>query len=240
MNHEDTDFPAEYLVNQIASKPARFTQKTGLQINIDFGSSQKCNCIAILGHNLSSGATITIQNDDNSGMSSPDLNQALTWNEDQIVYLITSNDTNRYWRISIEDSGNSSYPMIGELILGEYIEFSQNFDWNIVENVQMNLITHKTDFQQTWSYFMNKTRSLGNMNFTKIDSTTLDELLTMFEDAKGSHYPILLIWDDNNVNRSIYGKLGDQHGRHFNFVTLYSVTGLTITGLPFAKELDDD
>jgi hypothetical protein len=236
----ETEFPVSNLVNRISSKPCKFNTKTGIEIDIDFGSSQECQFIAIVGHKFSSSATITLENDDNAGMTSPDLSHSVTWHADAIYIVLSANYTNRYWRLSIDDASNTYNPWIGELVMGNLIEFSQNMDWKVQERTNFNSIQHKTDFELLWTYYLSKTTEIRAIDFKNVTNDTADELLTMIEATYGSRYPLVLVWDqDDFLSHSVYGKLSDQMTRTFNYVDVNDVKGITIKSSPFANALDD-
>lgn len=232
-------YPITNAVNKIPSKPVMFDDTGDADIFFSFPQSQKCSYFGIIGHNFHPNVTLTLKNDaDSDKCLTPDLNLSITLNAEEIHTLIAANQSNRYWKLEIRNGQPASGNMlIGELIAGEPFEFTQNFSWGVDHVYDHNVITHKTDYDQVWSYYMNRIRSLTGMSFEDISDTTAGELIDMIEASRGSLYPLVMIWDDTNPNKSIYGKIKDQLKRDFNFVSVNNVTGLTVTGLPFAKTI---
>lgn len=241
-DQEDSDWPLTYLTNGIPSKGTYFDDNEGIELDIDFGTSEQCTCIAFIGHNLTPGARVKIENDDNASQTSPDLEYYVGWSKDQIIIMLDSNNTNRYWRISIDDPENSENILIGELVMGNYYEFAQNFYWGLNYSKKTNNVSLKTPFGQQWSYHMNTLEELSGINFSMIEDQTVEELFDMFEGAKGSHYPLLFIWSDTDEDRqrSIYGKLSDSMSRNLTFLDVNEVTGLKVIGMNRPKTLEDE
>lgn len=236
----DSDFPLTNLYNKIPSKPCRFDNKSQVFINIDFGQTQECELIALVGHNLTRNANILIENDDNSSMSSADLTHVVEWNEGEIYILLTANYDNRYWRITIDDPGNDGNPYIGELIMGNLLRFSQNHNWGVKDRDQFNTTSLKTPFGTNWTYYYNTVRSTENIRFRDIEDDTAEEIEVMFHDSQGSTRPMVFVWDgDSNLQKSIYGKISDKLGQALSFTDVNNIDSFKIVGLPFAVQIND-
>lgn len=236
-------WPVSNLINQKSNQPSVFTTNEAINIDINFGTSEENNCLVIFGHNMTSGARIKLINDSDGAFPTPDLEYYVQWSKETIVVNLqgVSNITNRYWRISIDDPDNSSVVVIGELIMGNFFTFSQNMDWGISYEKKHKNIQHVTDFGQVWSYYMNSLPSLAKINFAKIEDQTVEELFEMHEKCRGSHYPVFFIWDSvNDLQRSIYGHIGNKMAQKMDFLENSSITGMTILGLPTPILIDDD
>lgn len=88
---------------------------------IDLGRPQAITAFALCHHNISSGATITLQANPADSWGSPAYGQAITWTEKHLCFFL--HQTYRYWRLRIQDSGNSrGYLRIPDIFLGTYFQ----------------------------------------------------------------------------------------------------------------------
>lgn len=99
-------------------------------IDVDFGSPLAPDVIALLDHNLTSAATITIMANSTPSWTSPPLSETIVWQAGNVLrYLTTVSRSYRYWRLSLSDPANpDGYLRLSELFLGGYLGMSQNFD----------------------------------------------------------------------------------------------------------------
>lgn len=240
LNNENGTYPFENLIDHMASKPTRFTSKNDNIINIDFITDQECDYIGIIGHNLTASATITLENDTTDVYGVPDLDVTIPYSVDEIHYIVTGNDTNRFWKLTISDPNNPTLPFVGEIIMGKLVYFTQNFNWNVVFGEEYKNIHHTTDYGNVWSYYLARTRSVNGMDFVNITDTTAEEISLMYKGTLGGRFPLVMLWDiDSNLDKSVFGKLADQVGRALAFVNVNTVQGLSVQGLPYCKEIDD-
>ena len=129
----NSDLADDNVVNDFVSKPWRTSADTGEWWKIDLGSAVNITCIGIFGHNLTAGATVTLEAHATDSFGSPTYSQALTiqTNADSVVrpwIVFYLNETFRWWRITFEDGSNSdTYIEIGVIKAGAYYEFVRNF-----------------------------------------------------------------------------------------------------------------
>lgn len=128
----------------------------------DFGSVKDIDAVCIRGHNIESGATIKAQfSDDN--WASVDSEQALTVQDDILVYEWDSPKQYQYFRIYIEDVDNADgYVSLGTIYVGGQLQPTRNFLSNVDETPEdpsYNLTAEggqegssiQFDHFQTWS-----------------------------------------------------------------------------------------
>lgn len=94
-------------------------------IKFDMGSAVQMDTLGIFGHNLTSGATVTLQANATDSWGSPTLDETLTLatDADSVVFpkLVDStfDQTLRYWRLTFVDASNpDSYIELGRVKLG--------------------------------------------------------------------------------------------------------------------------
>lgn len=131
---ENSSYPVENVKIIPVSKPFRSAQGGigSFTLNISFPYAITIDTIGIIGHNLSSTATISIE----SGTSyNPSGNsESVTWRRKSIYHSYTS-ASRKYWRISIDDESNlDGFIRIGYIVLGERTVLPVNYDFNAITN----------------------------------------------------------------------------------------------------------
>jgi hypothetical protein len=98
------------------------TSDTSENVVVNFGSAQLVTAFVIADHNLTSGATITLQANTTDAWSPPAYTQVITYGDPAVLYL---SETYQYWRVLIADASNpDTYLRIGKLYLGTYTELA--------------------------------------------------------------------------------------------------------------------
>lgn len=88
-------------------------------IGIDLAAATQCKRCAIVSHNFSSSATVTLYRHTADSLSAATSVGAITYDADFMV--LTSDATYRYWWIHVDDIDNSdSYIEIGRAFLGDF------------------------------------------------------------------------------------------------------------------------
>ncbi len=92
------------------------------RIILDAYSAVNPTYAAILGHNLSSGATITLEGNSSASWTSPAFTKTFTWDDD-IVFDFVSASAYRYWSWKFHDANNEDgYIEIGLAPVGTYFQ----------------------------------------------------------------------------------------------------------------------
>lgn len=111
--------------------------KTGLILTCDTGITQGVfmDTFAMLGHNLSTSATVILQGSDSSDFNVVGFDETLTIKGQDTYYIAPTlpSDSFRYWRLLISDLSNSAnYLQIGSVVFGKALVFQGD---NIVDEV---------------------------------------------------------------------------------------------------------
>ena len=136
-NSEVTDLEGSNVVEDFIGLPWRSTGDTAEWIKFDLGSATLITCIGIFKHNLTSGATVTLEANATDSWGSPSYSQALTLASDadsvmfeHIVFCLS--ETYQWWRITFADASNpDGYIQIGRVYAGEFYEFTRNYNANV-------------------------------------------------------------------------------------------------------------
>lgn len=113
----DALYPASNAVTTPPALPWRSTALASQWIEVDLGSAQAIDLIAIVGHNLSSTATINVRAGATAAPTT--LISAMTWRDRTAYVGLSATASHRYWRIEISDAANTSpYVQVGYIVLG--------------------------------------------------------------------------------------------------------------------------
>ncbi len=184
---ENTTYVTENLYNRRPGKPFKFTTTAG-NLVCDFASATTIDSVAIIGHNIDDGATVTLEGNATDSWSSPSLSETISYMPTNTFKVFTSGSY-QYWRLVV--SGAAATVKIGELVLGVHVELSDNFKWGaeIVQTYKNK--THHTEYGQPWSYHLYNNRQY------KIDfvasGAALAELQVLHAAVKGSNRPFVII-----------------------------------------------
>jgi len=109
----------------------RSTGDSSENIVIDLGSAQTPTLVIIHDHNLTSGATVTIEAHTSDSWGSPSYSYEFTSITDPLYYYIPTTQNYRYWRLVFEDSSNpDGYISINNIFLGTYLALqATNASW---------------------------------------------------------------------------------------------------------------
>jgi hypothetical protein len=92
-------------------------------IDLDQGSANQFNFVALINHNISASATITVYGADDSAFTSNVVSDVVTHNAANIYFFLSAARTKRYIRVHIADPTNTnSYLQIGTVFIGSYWE----------------------------------------------------------------------------------------------------------------------
>lgn len=125
---------------------------SGIEINIDLGSAQEIDLIALIGHNGTSGATVTVQagstdavSDYTSGSLSLISGTDIGLDENLFTLLLGTSQTYRYWKLTISDASNpAGYFQAGRLYLSKAFQPGINIDYGTAEGFIDNSKTTRT------------------------------------------------------------------------------------------------
>jgi hypothetical protein len=191
---EVATLPAANVKQPWKTKVWRTTGDTSEWIKFNFGSAQTVRALVVVGHNLTSGATIKIQGNATDVWTAPSVDVTLTWNAANLVYLWGSDQSYQYWRITLADAANpSGYLEIGRVFLGPTTTPDRNFSSWAREVVDPTTITPSYDgaesFEQRTAY------DLLSFDFLRVLPATFDTLIK----AVGQKEYFFIIADYDNV-----------------------------------------
>lgn len=214
--------------NQRLASRVTATLLEGIVLVFDLRSAKDVDIIAILNHTFTSDATVTIQADDDPYFGSLGVDQVITWNARQMVYVWSSVQSYRYWRLLVTDTNNTNYPSIGEIILGEAETLAAKHRWGEAEDHKFGNIIQTTPYGTTWRYHQHYGRSFSGIVFNKVSDVDMLELEAMLKATEGSAFPVLFLDGDGTPNNAVFGHWNDKYGRTFSFLEWNNLSALTL------------
>ncbi len=172
-------------------------------IVFDLGSAKAIDAISIYDHNFTSGATITLEANTADSWGSPAFSETIVYNADKILQYLASQQTYRYWRLSIADASNpDGYIEIANLGLFEYMELSKTFDNN--PNMPVDVFMEESQsaygIDKRWFYNYQNQYELQFSYMTNADWTKIMAMLNVINTrADGLSRPIYFNGDSSDV-----------------------------------------
>ena len=186
----DLQYPITNVQNQRLAKPWRSTAVTSQTVVIDFGVATTINTAAVIGHNLTDGAIITLEGNPADSWASPSVTTTITTITDGMCLNYFTSASQRYWRFTLNDAtGGTSYIEIGRLWLGTYLTIDPS------SLVDFRVVKHRSD---TVTYGRGRqkyaTEGVGwrsfHMSYPRTRATMLTAIQTMY-DTVGNHGSVI-------------------------------------------------
>lgn len=198
---EDADYPAP---NAQDPRLSRYTRTTGLssqtwKIDAGVGNTITASAAAIIGHNITSGATIKIQGNATDSWGSPTVDETFTHSSGLMVKFFTQSSL-RFWRFLVTDASNpDGYIEIGRLFLCTYYQFEELPGSAFTERV---VDTTRRDFSQSGQAYsdIGILYEVYEIDLELIEDATRQALKTQLELVR-KHKPLILLPDENNTSK---------------------------------------
>lgn len=249
---ENANYPVSNLTDPRLSRKYRTEALTDQWILIS-GNNIKASYVAIMNHNISSGATILLQGNDINDFTSPMYSEVIPFSRDTMIKYIDhtagvetpgglydgdlyAGDLYdggivsefplkfNYWRIKINDPTNlNGYIEIGGIYLAEFVQM-QNIESGMV--LARNT-TGRSSISGSGQAYGDSNYKFRSRDFSMVANTfdKREEILTMFE-AMDNFRPVLaLIWEDDLVTeKPLYSIIANENLSYTK--TLENFTGV--------------
>lgn len=189
---------------------------------------------AILNHNFSEDAVITLEANTTNSFAAPPFTRTLTWNEKHIVLSETVSTAYEYWRLSILDTGNAcGYLQIGRIVGGTSLTLLEDED--ITDDI--SIAPDDLAYQMKSEGFFRASNERVQVDKVQIrfdklktssgDDTNYRALKEMFKEV-GTTMPFLTIVDPADVYfELIWGQFDNMPSRSYG-TNRYVTTTLAI------------
>jgi len=197
---EGTDLPDDNVQHDLRTKVWRTGTSTALEwVKFDFGSAQNVQAFAAINHDLTGSDTlIKIQANATDSWGGPSVDQAITWNADDLAYYFGSAQSYRWWRFTFTKSASGETRDVGRIFIGPYYETTKKITHEGLDIVPIDLSdTRRAIGGQTYS----DERSIYHqvkVSFDLISNTQMAQFKTIAE-AVGTHTPLFIDIDRTNM-----------------------------------------
>jgi len=194
-------------------------------ITLSFSAAVNMTALAIMDHNLTSAAVITLMANDTDAWGDPAYSQVIPWNSDKIGYYL--DQTYQYARLQISDQLNTDgYIEIGELYLGAYLEPDKNYsyDWDQTTTAQETSAQGRKGYgKKSLDYVQESIK----ISFSRLSATDRDSLVTLFRTIKnasaGTVSPVYFNIDSADPDNVFLMHMGTTLSRINTFLDRYTV-----------------
>lgn len=161
-------------------------QSNGLTENIvfDLGSAMTPTAFFIHDHNLTSGASVTLEGNTSDSWSAPPFSMTFSSITDPLYYYFLLTGTYQYWRLVISDATNpDGYIKIANAYLGTYTQLLKvNADWtsSATDGHVLQSNTSESGVMRRYSYAKQRTLQLNFGNV--MTNTDIDTILDIQDD----------------------------------------------------------
>jgi hypothetical protein len=188
------------------SKPWRTTGCASESMLMDFSNPISVDLIALIAHNLSVSATITVTAGTTSACSDYTADPAIAYRECDAFTLLAASRSYRYWKVAIADPTNADgFIEIGYIVIGVATRSAFNYAYGWTRTDEYENLETESEFgsPQVYELFNRKRFSLPFKNRAAADVATLAAL---YKTLKRNLTPLLLI-PDVAVNDAYFGRL---------------------------------
>lgn len=186
---EDATYPKANLYDRQAPNVFRSTSLTTLTILLDFGVAVRADTIALINHNLTASATLSLKAD---GSNPPTTVIATPTRREHDLWKGFTSTSARYWKLEITDT-NTAVLEIGQLILGVRINFPRaRRIGSYKPAIKRSNISGETYAGVLWNYHLYD-RHEFNPSFRVGSATELAALATLDATVYGNLLPFLYI-----------------------------------------------
>lgn len=201
---EASGFADDNVAHVNVKKTWRSTGDTAEWLKFDLGSAQNIKEVALLNHNLTSGATITLEANATDSWGAPSHSSAFTWKTAKIVKFL--DETYRWWRVTFADAANpDAYIAMGRICAGVYVTPSRNItERHIKAPIDPSIIQeygspYALKRKKYWEY---------RVRFKEISRADQDILTAMY-DTIGVTEPVVVSLDPDTYPSvdSIYARM---------------------------------
>ena len=208
---ENANFPANNLKALPISKPYRSTDGsiTGQKIRIDYPFSKNTDQVALINHNLSPTATITLNGGTTPDPDGGEFTTPITWRETNAFINLSATQTFENWAILIEDESNTfGFINAGYIGMGmkTTFDFGFNFGWQFSDRVVNIELETEFGAKDIAAMYRRVILSLIFEHLTETQGTTLRDF---YLDLQRNSTPFFLV-PDVSVNDGYFGRITNE------------------------------
>lgn len=196
-----TSSNAAYPIANVKALPIttvwRSTSAAVQNIDVDFGSAQSADLIALVNHNLTTGAVITVSAGTTTGYLN--FSQTMTYREFTAFLWLSAAISYRYWRINISDTSNpDSYIQVGYLGLGPSTCPNFTFRHGSIQEPEFVNLEMNSPYGVPFSMEMYR-RQKFKAEFGPLSTANITILRDLYVDLKRDVYPFIFLPDSTGT-----------------------------------------
>ena len=194
---EDANYPVSNLYDTRLSRVYRSNGLVSTEYVQIGEASTVPEYFAMVNHNISSSATISLVGGTSSGMSTASWTQTLTWSSYTLVSTITSTAVCTYYKLKVVglSTATQSYIEIGYLYLGDYLQLPFMKPSHSIKDETTAKIT-VSDGGQAYGDDGYNYRA-PTIEFPYLTHTERASIRTMFASVKNYKPVVAVIWESN-------------------------------------------
>lgn len=145
---ENENNPLAFLQNQLPTLVHKTTGVNSEWWKWDLGAARNVRYFIFWNHNFSRNASIRLQANSIDSWTSPAVDVSVDWMTERIVKIFETVNSYRWWRLVVQDSGNSNgYLQGGFAFLGEFFETSRYFSEVQITDIDPSILIESDEGQ---------------------------------------------------------------------------------------------
>ena len=234
---------APWVADSRPERPSRLSAQNGYW-KVDFGSAKRVDVLAILGHTLSDGCTVTLTAGATDGATT--INHAITVptaRRDGLTrpfYLVLTGVTGysasgyRYWRLTVS-SNSATYGQVGEIWLGRVMTALPNGIGRGAErSEQRRDVVHVTNRGVRLRYDRGVTLRQITASVVLTSAAQLTAVQDWHQSSKAGLHPSLIVTDDTDRTDVRMAVFDEQRQSYMRRTMGVHALTLALTELPVA------
>lgn len=201
VSSENPNYPQGNMQDEILAKVFRSIADN---VTIKISTQTKASYVSIMGHNLTSTATITLQGNNTDVWGAPSFSETIPYRSDMCILKFTE-ATYNYWRVIIDDSDSAAdgYIELGCIYLGTYLQMpGMKLDQTL--ELKDNSKSSQSYSGQNYGDLRYQYRN-PQFNFPFLSHDQKDNLNTMWTNNRSAKPLICLVWaNDYGIEAPMY------------------------------------
>lgn len=200
-------------------------------LNIHLQTPLDADTVAIVGHNFTSNAVVTLKGGTSPAPSGP-VSESITVT-DRVAWKAFTNGKYQYWRLEVDDPSNpDGFLQISYLMLGKRTGLSEGFleGWNRLHEFRNQIM--ETEFGVPIVGLTLIDRNRLRLNFDQLNATRRDELIDFLRALERERNPLLVIPDPDRLetDEAFLGRLRS------DISLIQNIGRAAVSGVEFEEE----
>jgi hypothetical protein len=222
---EDAEYPIENVQAEPVHETYRTTSASAQKILIDFAEPVTVDLFAVVNHNLTDEATITLRGGSSQDPDGQDFELVIPWTT-RNAWELFDPETWQYWSLTLDDAGNPSGALeAGLLVIGEATELMRDFSLGSDSRRETvnQVLTSEYGVLTVGSNLYQLTRFVASWKTTSdAERSELSSFLLRLEKERGG----LFFIPDTEDDAAYFGRLVSNHNEVRRYRNITDFNGL--------------